>query len=139
MAGKKRTSIKLTEFEDIEFLHKLQDVADDDGYATSAELAVELKIDNDCPARNVGSRMAWLKRYGVVELHPKKGWRLTKIGDALVNGELNSYQRKSLSSMPEEQLLALTRQVSSRFQGAGDSAAQMMRRQFRYGMAQRRK
>lgn len=133
-----RHGLKLTEFEDVEFLYALEDNADHEGWTSSQDLANGLRLDVDNPTRNVGARLSWLRRYGVVEYRRDgKKWRLTDAGRSLVHGTLTKAQALTIARTADERVLALTRAVSHELVTADGVAAAMMHRQWRYALAQR--
>lgn len=141
MSGK-RTSLKLTEFEDIEFLARLEDLADEDGYTSTQVLADGLNLDVEYPARNVGSRLSWMRRYGVVEKDPERAqfWRLTLVGSELVHGKLTRSQRTMIQRVGPDGTLAMIRAVSQRIvTDRRDEAIHLASRQWRYGLAERKR
>ena|SRR5215471_8560627 len=135
-------NLKLTEFEDWEFLHLLERAADTDGWTSTEELAKSLKLDVKYPIRNVGSRCGWLHRYGVLERDEERGrgyYRLTPIGRQLLHGTLTKTQERALAEASDGRLLALTRAVSGSLEGASNEAGHLMHRQWRYSYSQRRR
>lgn len=135
-------SLKLTEFEDFELLHLLEQEAGSDGWTTTEDLARELSLDVRYPIRNVGSRLGWLRRYGVLERDEDGAagrYRMTAIGRQLLHGTLTKAQERALAEAGEGRLLAITRAVGGQLTAAGDEASALMHRQWRYSHARRRR
>jgi hypothetical protein len=133
-------SLKLTDFEDTEFLLRLEDLSDDEGWTTTADLAEGLGLTSERPTRNVGSRLGWLKKYGVVvsaEEGKRGRWKLSEVGRDLVYGKLTAPQVRALASLSNGRLLAATRSLSSELSKTSYEASSLMHRQWRYGLAQR--
>jgi hypothetical protein len=133
-------SLKLTEFEDFEFLHHLEEQADTDGWTSTDALAAVLGLDVKYPVRNVGSRCGWLRRLGVLERDEERGasfYRLTPIGRQLLHGKLTKAQEKALTA-GDGRLLALTRALSGQLESTAAEGAALMHRQWRYSYARRR-
>lgn len=130
----------LDELSDKEVLWVLEDVTDESGYADVHAIADMLGMKHDNPAKCVGSRLSWLRRYGVVEKHKDAPglWRLTRPGRALIGADLQPGQRKTLEGLTDEQVLALTSIVTDRYRRSNDTAAVMMRREWAYGTSKRR-
>ena len=132
-------SLKLTEFEDIELMFVVADSADPEtGVASSQAIADNLGIKDKDPTRNVGARLAWLRRYGVVDKNTK-GWYVNETGEQLMRGELTAAQKQAFAQLSQPRTLAAARRLSQVLQEAGPEAAALMHRQWRYGLAQRRK
>jgi hypothetical protein len=131
--------LRLTEFEDIELMFKVVDSADPEtGVATAQAIAENIGLDDKDPQRNVGARLAWLRRYGVVDKN-SKGWYVNEIGEQLMRGELTAAQKQAFAQLSQPRTLAAARRLSQVLAEAGPEAAVMMHRQWRYGLAQRRR
>lgn len=155
------TSLKLTDFSDVEFLHLLIDAQDDDGWTDSAHLAAmpELKWLEDIykyPRNPISSRLVWLWKYGVVEREhkrdpkgnllyisddqnrPKWGqrWKLTALGEAMVTGTLTERQKASLDKLEATSMLDVTRWLTDQTREAPNAARKLMEREWRYGLNQ---
>jgi hypothetical protein len=123
---------------DMELLALVDDMADEDGWALTTEIRLQLGDQPDKSHRSgMGTRLAWMRRYGWLEAtgtgsqkDPKR-WRLTAIGHALLdNPKLSSAFERSLEKLNPAQRLVLTRQVG---EGAGSSTSEIrdaLRRQW---------
>jgi len=133
-------SLRLVDFLDEEFLALVVDNADHEGWASSQMIAESIGIST----RNVGSRLSWMRRYGVVERDTSPGsttqgfWRLTERGEALVKARFSKGQQTALSSLRDEQLWELATQLSERYETVDDVTANLVRRRFS-ASAQRRR
>ncbi len=128
----------------------MSDLADasEGGYCSTYDVALQIfgtAIDRDKDLlihamRCVGIRMAWMKRYGVVEKNEKKhkSWKLTPTGEALLDGTLGKTQESALEKVKDTQLLHLATAISERYVTADDIGATMMRRAWQYGTHRRR-
>ena len=98
-------SLKLVDFSDRDLLYVHADVADEDGWATAEQVAQAVGLDHPRPAQCVGSRYAWLYRYGLMEQQREKGevlWRPNEVCEELVfNGTVSDAQRRSLENLSE--------------------------------------
>jgi phage antirepressor YoqD-like protein len=121
------TSLQLTAFSDRELLFIMDDTTDGDGWTDVEQVAKALNLDHDHPTMCVSSRFSWLKRYGVLERDGRR-WKMTNIGRALMNGQLDDTEESVLNAMRQDQLLALTTAITKRYQNANETAATMMRR-----------
>ena len=146
-----RSSLRVTDFHDREFLALCIDAMDGDGWWDSAEVvkAPELK---GLERKHVAQRCSWLWRYGVLEREhladehgnlryvaddpgrPKWGqrWRLTPIGENVLMGAMTKGQRSTVEGMAPERMLELTRLFSQMLRDAPDVARNMMLREWRY-------
>lgn len=126
----KRQHLTLFDYNDRELLHLMMDEADADGWVDSRELARVIGMDKD-HARSVGVRLGWMRRYRAVERKDgTRKWRPTPQGRALALGDMD---RTMIEGLAPEQLLMLTRLLTIRYKHAGDTAAHLIRREWRYG------
>lgn len=133
-------SLKLADFLDEEFLALLDDLGDHEGWVSSHTIAEAIPIE----VRNVGSRLSWMRRYGVVERDTRPGsptrneWRLTQVGVQLVNARFTKSQQTTISSVKDEQLWGLARELSVRYERVDSAAANLIRRRFTASQIKRR-
>lgn len=132
-------SMKLDDVSDREVLALLRDVADADGMVTTLDMATAMDLGTKHPLSNVGVRLAYLRRIGMLERDPdNKKWYLTSIGQQYVAGRLSATQQRALESLRTEGAAwAATESLSALLKEAGDAQATMMRRQWQHGWAQR--
>ena len=130
-------SLRLVDFLDEEFLALVIDNAGYEGWASSREIAEAIDPDAETiTTRHVGSRLAWMRRYGVVERDPRPGsptkgyWRLTEAGEALVKARFSKTQQTALSSVKDEQLWLLSAELGLRYEGVNYATANLVRRRF---------
>lgn len=144
--------LTIEDYSDREFLLVLADVADHEGWATSADMAERLDLKEKASA---SSRLSWLRRFGAVEKeherdeqgnlkHTPAGkpvytqrWRMTDAGKALAYGALKKGQESTLAKIGDDQLLMVTRWLSERTRTDGTSA-KLAQREWRYGHAKGR-
>jgi hypothetical protein len=98
--------LRLVEMTDRDVLYALADVANEEGWASSTEIAAHIGITAKYPARNVGSRFASLRRFGLLERKVEKGetfWRANDDCHALVfaNGHITAAQQRMIENLPE--------------------------------------
>lgn len=131
-------SMKLADVDDRETLALARDIANGDGTFTTAELAAAFALDTKHPLSNVGIRLGYLKRIGMLERDENRRWYLTPVGERFVNGGLTAAQRRALDTLKDEGAAwAATESLSKLLSSAGDTQATMMRRQWQHGWAQR--
>lgn len=138
MAESKRPkSLALMEFSDRELLNVILDVEDENGYVTSEQIMEAVGLDHKHARSCVGIRFAWMRRYGVVDRHEKKGWTLTPIGRKIALGALNDEEKLVLRNLTSDQLMEATRVLTGRYARAGQTASTMMRRAWQSGTGRR--
>jgi hypothetical protein len=140
-------SLTLYDLNDRELLHRLNDVADSDGGATSTEISEALGLKG-VEARNVSIRLSWMKRYGAVSSRDgerlneegkkvkTKLWFLTSAGERFVFAHMRKQQREALEALDDATLADVTEIVTTRYQVmAGSTTGQLIRRQWLSGTA----
>jgi hypothetical protein len=134
-----RHRLTLLDYSDRELLNLMMDEAGEDGWASVHDLAVAIGIDAKHPGQHVGIRLGWMRRYGAVERqNGAPMWRPTPMGRALARGDLSEDQREVIEGLTSEQMLTLTRTLTTRYRRVGDTAAHLMRREWQYGTHGRR-
>ena len=141
-----RESMRLYDLSDKELLAIIEDVADEEGWASRNDVAAVIfpfvKMEGprarvQHALRCVGIRFAWLRRYGVLAKRDGKSkdsfWRLTSEGRNLLMGELSHLEREALLMLGEERLVAATTMLARHFQAANPIAATLVRREWLYG------
>lgn len=125
---------------DAELLAIIDDVADENGWALTSDIRLQLGENLDrVPGQRSGAgpRLSWMRRYGWLESEGKgtkkepKRWRLTAVGNALLdNPKLTAQFERTFVSLNPAQRLALTRELG---EGAGSGAEEIrnaLRRQW---------
>lgn len=122
----------LYDFRDLDLMLTIEDRADDEGWAATNDLASSLGFgDNLLP---LSSRLNWMRRYGMLEFKPKdRVWRLTDGGLRVVQARLKAAQSRTLEALPEEAMVEVMANVTSRFHHGSPMIANMLRREFLYG------
>jgi hypothetical protein len=134
-----RSSLRLDDFSDRELLFVVDDAADDEGWASTADVAEALNLASEHPKMNAGIRLGYLRRLGVLERHPDtKLWRLTTLGEHVRGGRLDPAVLAALEGLSDEQVLVATTTLAKHLVAAGPESATLMRREWTHGMAQRR-
>lgn len=131
--GRRIRDMTLYGMADSELLAVVDDVADENGWATTFSVRYQLGEDpwlprkGEGPTSGVGMRLAWLRRYGWVERGPNvkvesdeadygwrwsTSWRLTAMGHALLdNPGLSRSVERALDGLNPAQRLRLTREL----------------------------
>lgn len=88
---------------DREFLHLVNDATNEEGWASTGDIAEVIGLPVDNPRANVGSRCGHMLKFGMLnksETRTEDGqtlWGLTPLGEQFMNGTL----RKNVSEMME--------------------------------------
>lgn len=105
-------SLQLLDFKDRDLLWAHEETCDEDGWATSRDVARTIGIDHRHPAQCVGSRYGGLKKLGILESKATKGdllWRITDLGqDFLHARELTKALQEMLAALDEGRTMILT-------------------------------
>lgn len=129
-----RHHLTLYDYSDRELLLRMIDLGDAGGWVSVYDLADALEIDHKRPGQCVGVRMGWMRRYGATERKESvPEWRPTRMGRALATGDLDRVQREVLDGLEPEQMLTLTRTLTTRYRRVGATAAHLMRREWTAG------
>lgn len=125
---------------DPEFLARVKDVADKEGWVDTQVLAEALGYDEDDVA-SVAIRCSWMKRYGVMERETRRRlsdgtknerysqWRLTEVGEAVINAKFSKSQFNALNTISQEQDWLLAQFFNERFTHTDPVVATLMRRE----------
>lgn len=130
-------SFALMEFSDRELLNVILDTEDENGYVTTEQIMEAVGIAHKHAKSCVGIRFSWMRRYGVVDRHEKKGWTLTPVGRRIALGALSDEEKVILRNLTSEQLMEATRLMTGRYQRAGATASTLMRRTWQHGTGRR--
>src|SRR5215467_579662 len=90
---------------DLDLMHKLVDEADNEGWVELHHLARSLGLGDD-HNRNLAVRMAWMRRYGILERDDKTGlWRLSRGGERVVAARVKAASVRELEALPEAAMI----------------------------------
>lgn len=133
-------SLTLWDYSDRELLILLQENTDrDTGYVRTKDLAEILGVTGERANQCVGARLAWLRRYGAVTKHPRRSmWAVTEIGQVLISGDLSRAEQLMLADAEDDRLLMVTRFLAKRLRSAGDTASDLMKREWKRNTTSRR-
>lgn len=129
--------MSLYDFRDMDVMLKLQGVGATG--ATAAEMADEMGLGGDTRARNaVGTRMAWMRRFGMTAFDPKKKlWTLSPGGERVLAAKRRAALKSLVDEMPEGELIEAMAYITSRYRSGDPMTAAMLRREFIYGTSPR--
>jgi hypothetical protein len=124
-------SASLYEFRDLDLMMVLHA----EGEMTSGELADALGIKD---AHAVGSRGAWMRRFGMFEYDPmKKVWTLSTGGQRVVKAKRRAAALRTVEDVPDESMVDIMSHVTARYRLGDPMMAQLLRREFAYGTSPR--
>lgn len=132
-------SLRIEDFSDTEFLLAVEDSIGDNGYATVHMIQASLQLDHDFATNCIGSRLGYLRTIGIVSYmdvksaSAPKAWFITRLGKDLMHA------RFEIGAMTPSTVVAAMRSVNSHVSNMGYAYHTMLRREFRYGDAQRRR
>lgn len=122
----------LYDFRDLDLMHRLAEA--ENGGVETRELAESLGFDAEEGGRNVGIRLAWMRRYGMVAFDENhRSWTLSRGGQRVVAARERAPALRVVKEMPDEQMIDVMALVTSRFQRGETMLAHMLRREFKYG------
>lgn len=126
----------LYDFRDLDVMMKLRAEGNEDGWVETEALASAMGFDED--RRPVGSRLSWMKRYGMIERDEQSGlWRLSPGGERVTEARLRANQKRSIETLPDESMIEVMANVAHRYRFADAMTAALLRREFLYGTAPR--
>jgi hypothetical protein len=144
--GPGRRDVTIYGISDPEVLGIVDDLADENGWATTYGVRLQLGEDVDSHERTgVGIRLAWLKRYGWLESGEREkvdsndprgwrwsqSWRLTAVGHALLDDpELNKTVENALAKLNPAQRLRVTREMAASAHAGAPEIRTALRRQW---------
>lgn len=132
--SEKRAS--LYDFRDRDIMFRLSEAMNGNG-VPSAEISEMLGFEEG-DTRSVAIRMAWMKRYGMVVFDEKERlWSLSSSGTRVVNAHLRAPQLKVVTNLPDETMVEVMAEVTSRYMRGEPMLAHMLRREFLYGTKRR--
>lgn len=137
-----RYGLSLYEFADDEFLIIVEENGSEpDEWVTTREIAIAI-FGEDSPDVNrcVGSRLAWMHRFGAVERDKtNKLWRLSEMGKLLIHAKLKTADEDRLAKLSETEMWEVSQILADRFVDAGETAAILMRRAIMRGFHYRKR
>ena len=97
------------------------------------EIATALGLTEKERVSSVGSRMAAMRRFGVVEKVPKRHpseWLLTPLGETLAFGVARKAQLAAIDGSRPEEVLLMIREIGKRQLLTPDPARHLIRREW---------
>jgi hypothetical protein len=110
-----RVDLTLLGISDTELLGIIEDVQGPDGWTQTSDVRLQLGESLEVKHSGVGSRLAWMRRYGWLEQsHERRDLhRLSAAGQALLsNPKLTKAIASALDSLNPAQRLVVTREIA---------------------------
>jgi hypothetical protein len=138
--------LKLASFSDREVLHLLHDLADHEGWVDLDHLVQRVNLSRNGMSeeehrkhvrRCLGIRLGWIRRLTMTVERDKGGkgrWRLTVSGEEVVKAKLTRDFEAKLEGLGDFMALPALEAMTRRYARADVKAANLMRRQWQYGI-----
>ena len=123
-------SFRVYDFRDTDIMARLLEL----GSIPAADLAAELGANGDKQGNQIGSRLTWMKRYGMVGFDPKdRTWRISDGGERVLASRRKAAALKAIEALPKEELVEVMAHITSVYRLGDPLLAAMLRREFQYG------
>ena len=119
---------------DSELLAIVDDLADENGWVSTPDVRLQLGENPEEEGRSgVGSRLAWMRRYGWLEGGGKSGsWRLTAVGHALIDQpKLAKSVDTALANLNPAQRVHVARVIGEAAASGASEVRNALRREWR--------
>jgi len=124
--------LTLYDYRDLDLMLAANEIANEDGYFSTEDLAMRLGMEDDL--RAVAMRLAWMRRYGVFTLDENRRlWRLTRAGERHIEAKQIAAASDSIEIVPDEALIDVMAHVTSRYRHGDAVTATLLRREFQFG------
>lgn len=121
----------LYEFRDLDLLFQLHEAGDDEGWTETQALAQAIGLPDNL--QGVGSRLSWMRRYGMTERSQDGLWRPTPGAERVRQARIRAAAQRTLEALPEESMIETMAAVTARYRLADPMIAAMLRREFLFG------
>ena len=126
--------LSLYDFRDLDLMLKIADEGDDEGWVETRQLASALGAGDDERIGGVSVRLAWMRRFGMLEFDPdKRMWRLSPGGERVAKARLKAAKASAIETIPDEALIDVMAHVTTRYRLGDPVMATMLRREFKFG------
>lgn len=127
-------SASLYDFRDLDLMLA---IAESEKGVESVELALTMGLGEE-GSRAAAMRLAWMRRYGMVQFDEKERlWSLSRGGERVTNARLRAAAARTIDSIPEESLVDVMAHVTTRYRLGDPLMAQLLRREFLFGTQRR--
>jgi len=122
----------LYDFRDLDLLLKMESTRQDWDSETLAHA-----LGQPENTRGVGSRLAWMRRFGMLDRTETGLWTLTDGARRVTEARLRAAHARELDQLPEEQMIEVMAHIAGRYLRADPMTAIMLRREFAFGTRRR--
>lgn len=130
--------LSLYDYRDLDLMLKIADEGDDEGWVATRALATALGAEEEEKVHGVGIRLAWMRRYGMLDFDEKKHlWRLSTGGERVTQARLRAAKATAIMAVPDESLVDVMAHVTTRYRLGDPLMATMLRREFLFGTSPR--
>src|SRR5215831_4319965 len=137
--------VSLFGISDTELLAIVDDLADENGWATALDVRLQIGENPEDDYRSgVGPRLGWMCRYGWLEKERARKaldsqYRLTAMGRAIIEGgDLSKTFQNALDKLNPAQRVRLTRAIAEEGVGSADEIKAALRREWQRNFLPRR-
>lgn len=124
------------DFRDTDIMFHIAEHAN--GGMSTPDIAEALGFAAEEGGRNVGIRMAWMRKYGMVVYdEDNKLWNLSQGGKRVIKAHERAPSLRVVEKMPDELMVDVMAHVTSRYQRGDEMLGTMLRREFLYGTKRR--
>lgn len=124
----------LYDFRDLDLMLKIAHEGDEEGWVETRKIAETLGIPEEERINGLGTRLAWMRKFGMLEKNDDNGvWRLSRGGERVADARLRAAAAKQIDTIPEESLIDVMSHVTQRYRLGDSMTAEMLMREFRYG------
>ena len=116
----------MREFRDLDLMLRFQE----EGPMKAKDMAAMLGADEY--GRHLGSRLGWMRHYGILEKSRKDEWDLTPAGHRVVLARKRARLMDELAAIPTEELVEIMAAVIARSR-RDEMIGVMLRREFIFG------
>jgi len=118
------------DFRDLDLMLKLEA---EGGEAQTWELTEALGFEEE-DRQGLAIRLAWMKRYGMLEFDKERRlWRLSKGGERVTRARLKAATSTRIEELPDEAMVEVMANVTSRYRHGDELVANLLRREFLFG------
>lgn len=131
-------SATIRDFTDRELLHLLLDYTNGSGGLTTFELVERLHLSGENTLSQAGSRLGWLKRYGMVDRSEGR-WYVTADAEQMVRARLNAAKERALATLTDREALTALTFLTPTYMGMSETRGHLLRREWAYWTEQRKR
>lgn len=129
--------LSVYDFRDLDLMVQVRDLMNGDG-VTSQDVREALGMPEESQSA-VGSRLAWMRRFGIFTKDEKTGtYRLSAGGERVIESKVKAAAQHRLEAVPDEAMVEVMAHVTSRYRLGDPLMATLLRREFVYGTARGR-